>query len=102
MIVRCFIGHCLLEGGEKRIFVGWLFGWVDWDSHAQPKVALMFPLGHTAEAPQDQGMVCVVPGIPDDHILEQTAVHLKDVVRLGSHLLAMMEHDPRPAIPIPQ
>ena len=53
------------------------------------------------EAPQDQVVVRVVPGIPDIDILEQTEVCTKYVIRPGSHLLAVTEHDPHPGIPIP-
>ena len=62
----------------------------------------MIPPGHAVKAPQDQVMVCVVPGIPDGHTLEQIAVHNKDVVHPGPHLLSMREHAPRPAVPSPQ
>ena len=61
--------------------MGWLIGWVYWNPHAQPDVPLMLPLVHVTKAPQYQVMVCVVSGVPEGYILEQTAVHPKDVVQ---------------------
>ena len=79
-----------------------LFMLVYWEPRAQPKVYLMLPLGYSMEASHDQVMVCVVTGILDRNILEQTSVHPKDVVRLGTHLLATIDNDPRPAVPVPR
>ena len=46
-------------------------------------------------------MVCVVPGVLYDQILEQTAVNTKEVVYLVTHLLSMAEHDSCPTVPSP-
>ena len=46
----------------------------------------MLPQDHAAEAPKEQVVVQVMPGVPEGEILEQTAVCTKDVVRLGPHL----------------
>ena len=66
---------------KKRVFMGWILGWVYWDPHARPEVALMLPLDHATKAPQDQVMVCFVSRVPEGCILEQTAVRPKDVVQ---------------------
>ena len=58
-----------------------LIGWEDWEPHARPEVALMLPLGHAAEVPYYKVMVCVVPGVTDSYILEQTTARTKDVVQ---------------------
>ena len=42
---------------------------------------MMLPLGHSTKAPQDQVMVCVFSRVPEVCILEQMAVHPKDVVQ---------------------
>ena len=47
-------------------------------------------------------MVCIVPGVSDDKILEQMEVYYKDVVYQGPHLLAMTENTPRSDTPGPQ
>ena len=100
MLTRWFLGHCLTEGGKKRVFTGLPLGWVEWDQCAQPEVALMLHMCNTAEAPQEKVMVCVVPGVPDGHILGHTAVHTNDVVHPGPHFLDMTEHAPRSTDPI--
>ena len=46
----------------------------------QPEVVLVLPTGHTTEAPKDKVVISVVPGVPDDHIMEQTIVCPNDVV----------------------
>ena len=63
---------------------------------------MILPQVHAEKAAHDHVMVCVVPEVPDGHILEQTIVHPTDVVRPGPHLLATAEHDPCPAIPRPR
>ena len=79
--------------------MGLLLEWADRDSRVRPKVTFVLPLGNAAEAPKDQVIVCVVPGVLYGHILEQTAVCTKNLVRLGPHLLATTKHTPRPAVP---
>ena len=44
-------------------------------------------------------MVCVVPGVPDHDILEQTSVHPQNVVSPGPHRLSLSLHVPRPLVP---
>ena len=56
---------------------------------------------HAAEAPQDHVKVGIVLGVPDGHILEQTMVYPKDLVRPVPHILVMTEHAPYLAIPCP-
>ena len=46
----------------------------------------MFPQGGTVEAPNDQVMIQVVPGVPDGHVPEEMTVGLQDLVRPGPHL----------------
>ena len=81
--------------------MGWLLGWVEWEPCARPKVVFIIPKGHYTEAPQDQVVVGVVPGVLDGHILEHTSVGPNDLVRPGPHLLSMMEHPPCPDVPSP-
>ena len=61
-----------------------------------PKVVLMLPLGCAAEAPQEQVMARIVPGVLYIDILEQTEVHSKHVVHPVLNLLDMMDHYPCP------
>ena len=51
------------------------------------------------EATHKQAVVCVVPRIPDRHILEQTMAYAKDVLGLGVHIPSPVEHAPRPVVP---
>ena len=77
-------------------------GWVYWEPHARPKVALMLPQGHATEAPKDQVVVGVVTGVPDGQILKQTVLQINDVLRPGPHHFSTADHDPCLAVPIPQ
>ena len=79
--------------------MGWPIWGLEWETRVIPKVALVLPQGHNAEAPQDQVVVGVVTGVPDVYILEHTTVCTKDVVHTGPHLLATMEHSTCPAVP---
>ena len=54
----------------------------------------MLPQIHDVEEPQYHVVVGVVPGIPDGHILEQTMVRPKEVVRTGPHLPSVTDHAP--------
>ena len=54
---------------------------MDQELRAPTEAVLMLPLGCTVEAPQDQVVVYIVPGVPDGSILEQTAVCTKYVVQ---------------------
>ena len=80
--------------------MGWPIWGLEWETRVIPKVALVLPQGHNAEAPRDQVVVGVVPVVPDGHILEQMEVHPKDVVRMGPHLLTTTDHVPHPSITI--
>ena len=72
---------------------------MEWDPCALPKVALVLPIGFAMEAPHDQVMVLIVPGIPAGDILSQTAVHSKYLVHTIPHLISIMDHDPRLVVP---
>ena len=52
----------------------------------------------SVEAPQDQVVVRVIPGIPERYILEQTNVCDEDVVSLGAHLPSAPVHSPCAAV----
>ena len=97
-----FLGHRLPEGGEKRVFTGRLIGWVEREQCERPNVALMLHLGYATEEPGQQVMVYVVPWVPDGQNFEHMTVCPKDVVCPGTHLIEIMEHAPRLAIPIPR
>ena len=60
------------------------------------------PQACATEAPHDHAKAGIVSGVLYGHILEQRMVRTMDVVRLGPHLLAMMEHASRPAVPHPR
>ena len=62
---------------------------MDMEPHVHPKVALILPVDFSAEEPQDQVIVYIVPGVPDCDILEYVVVRSKDLVRPGPHLLNM-------------
>ena len=47
-------------------------------------------------------MVCIVPFIPDRHVLYHTIVYAQNVVSLGMHLPTPSFHDPRPSVPQPR
>ena len=53
------------------------------------------------EAPQDQILVLVFPGVTGGEILEETTVCPKNVVHLGHHILDVKYHATYPAIIIP-
>ena len=55
----------------------------------------------TVEAPWDQLVARVVPGILDGEFLEQTEVYTKDVIRPRYNLLDATDHAPYPSIPCP-
>ena len=82
--------------------MGRTLGGIEWDTHAQPEVALVIIQGHATEATQDHVMVFVVTGVLEGQNLEQTMVHPNDVVYPGPHLLATTDNDPCPAIPRPR
>ena len=63
-----------------------------------PLVLKMCARRSSAEAPQDQVVVCVVPYVPDRYVLEHTAVCAQDLVGPGAHLLAALVHGPFAAI----
>ena len=75
--------------------------WVERYLRALSDVALIFPQDCDAEAPRDQFIIHVVPGVPDRNISEHTTLCTKDVVRLGLHLPSVTDHDSRPAISCP-
>ena len=52
------------------------------------------------EKTQNQAVVCVVPCIPDRHVLEHTTVFAQYVVSLGVHLSSTAKSYPH--LPIPQ
>ena len=79
--------------------MGRLLGEIEWEQRARTKVALVLPQGHAAEASLEQVVVSVVPGVSEIYTLEQTMVCPKDVVCLGPHLLATMEHAPHTSFP---
>ena len=56
----------------------------------------------SAEATQDQILVCVVPYVPDRHVMEKMTVCAQDVVGPVSHLLYPAEHTPCPYFPQPR
>ena len=93
-----YLGHCLPDGGKYLVLMIQALGGINWELRARPKLALMLPQSHTVEATQDHVVVGIVTGVPNIHIMEKMAVRTKDKVRPGSHLLAKMEHAPRPAI----
>ena len=74
---------------------------MDRDLHARPEVELVLPLGCATEAPQDQLVVRILPGVPEGNILEQAVVYPKDEIRPGPHLLYVTEHAPHLDIPCP-
>ena len=98
---RQFLGHHLSEESEHSVLSGRPLGGVEREPSARTKVVLMLPLGYATEAPQDQVVVYIVPGVPDGDILEQTAVRPQNVVHPGPHLLATAKHAPCLAIPGP-
>ena len=55
----------------------------------------MLPQGFTTEAPQDQVIILVVPGVPDGNILEQTTVCTNDVLHLGLNFPPVKENATR-------
>ena len=61
----------------------------------------MFPHSGAAEAPKDQVMIQVVPGVQDGHVPKETTVRLQDVVRPGPHLPTNTKHDLHPFFLVP-
>ena len=59
----------------------------------------MLPQGCAVEAPHNQVVVYVVPGLQYSEILKQTEVCPKDVVCPVPLLLTSTEHTPRLSIP---
>ena len=54
------------------------------------------------EATQNQILECVVPCIPDRHVLEQTTICAHDLVGTGAHLTAPADHVPCTPSPQPR
>ena len=81
------------------------FRWGGWrtegDTRAPPELIFMFPHSGAAEAPKDQVMIQVVPGVPDGHVHKDTMVCLQDIVRLVPHLSTHPEHDPHSFFLVP-
>ena len=75
---------------------------IEWEPRVRPKVALVLPQGHAAEATRDQVVVGVVPGVLDGHILEQTTLHPKDVVHPEPYLISTTDLSPRTSISHPR
>ena len=61
----------------------------------------MFPQSDAAEAPKDQVMIQVVPGVSDRHVPDNMTVRIQDVVRPGPHLPHHSDHDPHPLVLVP-
>ena len=68
---------------------------------ALPKVSFMLPQSCATEAPKDQVMIRVVPGVLDRHVPEETMVRLQDVVHPGPHLSHNIDHAPHLFILVP-
>ena len=82
-----------------------LFRWGGWrtegDTRAPPELIFMFPQSGDAEAPNDQVMIRVVPGVQDGHVPKDTTVRLQDIVRPVPHLHPHPEHAPHPFFLVP-
>ena len=73
--------------GMRRIhpfFSGWLGG--GGGDACDARVVFMFPQSGAVEAPKDQVMIQVVPGVLDRHIPEDTEFRPQDVVCPGPYL----------------
>ena len=62
--------YSLTEGRKEGILVVWLPGRAEWDPCACTEVALVLPQCCAMEAPHNQVVVRVVPGVPGGDILE--------------------------------
>ena len=58
----------------------------------------MFPQDGDAEALQDNIMIRVVPWVPDGYFPKDMAVHPKNFIRPGQHLLPQAYYAPGPAV----
>ena len=75
--------------------------WSEGEPLAPTEVIRVLPHGGAAEAPQDQVMVWVMPGVPDGHVPKETVIRPQDVIRPGPQLPPQPYHDPRPPVTTP-
>ena len=72
----------------------WCLWCIDGKAHLIPKLVRVHGSSGSAEATQNQVVVCVVMCVLDCHVLDQTMVYAQDVVGMGVHLLSPAEHAP--------
>ena len=65
------------------------------------KLALVLSTGGAAETPYNHVLACVVSGVPDGDVLEQTAVCPKNVIYKGPHQPPLTENATCPEVSRP-
>ena len=82
-----------------------LFLWGGWgtegDTRAPTELICMFPQSGATEAPTDQVMIQVVPGVQDRHVPKDTMFPVEDVVRPVPHLPHNIDNAPHPFLLVP-
>ena len=86
--------ECHPEGRKEGILAWWIPGRAGWEPFVRPKVALMLSQSYDKEAPHEQVMVSVVPGVLYVKILEYMTVCPRYVSHPIPHLMDATEHDP--------
>ena len=72
--------YWLPKGRKEAILAGWLTGREEWYPRAYYEVALVLHKVHSVEAPKDQVMVHILPGVLYGDILEHTLVCPKGLI----------------------